>query len=147
MTFARTKDVLGAHKRLILFYAYTVLPERPYDLVTLEGFKVVLIEDFNASVLKVYCLHTYVLINLLHLKILRLGREVGTHHTIHTEHTIVGLIVHAKVTTIAPELLSCLGVSAFHSLVYPVPNSTTHKEVGAFDSIPVVNQVTNGITH
>ena len=147
LTFARTDDVLGTHKLSVMLDALTVLPQRPYYLITAQRLKVVLVEYLDAALSHVYCLHTYVLIYLLHLKILCLRRKVGTHDTIHTEHTVVRLVVHTEVATIAPILLAGLRVDVIQCLVYPVPDGTAHKEVGAFYRIPVVNEVAYGVTH
>ena len=127
--------------------ALTVFPQRPYYLIATQRLKVVLVEYLDAALSHVYCLHTYVLIHLLHLKILCLRRKVGTHDAVHTEHTIVRLVVHTEVATISPVLLSGLRVNVVQCLVYPVPDGTAHKEVGAFYRIPVVNEVAYGVTH
>ena len=147
LALTRTKNILGTHQRLILFNTNAIFVKWPYYLIALEWFKVVFVEYFNAALLQINCFDAYILIYLLYFKVLCLGWEVGTHHTIHTEHTIVRFVVRTKVATITPVFLSCFRINTFHSLVNPVPNGTTHKEVGAFNGIPIVNQVAHSITH
>ena len=147
LTFARTDDVLGTHKLSVVLDALTVFPQRPYYLIAAQRLKVVLVEYLDATLGHVDSLDTHILINLLHLKILCLRRKVGTHDAVHTEHTIVRLVVSTEVATIAPVLLAGLRVDVVQCLVHPVPDGTAHKEVGAFYGVPVVNEVAYGVTH
>ena len=147
LTLTRTNDVLCTHELSVVLDTLAVLPQRPYYLIATQRLKVVLVEYLDATLGHVDSLDTHILINLLHLKVLCLGRKVGAHDTVHTEHTVVRLVVHAEVATIAPVLLAGLRVDVVQSLVYPVPDGTTHKEVGALYGVPVVNEVAHGVTH
>ena len=124
-----------------------------------EGLEIVFIEDFHLIGCGINPLNADVLVNLLHFKILSLRREIWAHHTIHTEHSVVGLI--AEVATIRP-VVGCRGKTVdsilavhlilrvlhlIHSLVHPVPNGATHHIIGAFDSIPIVLEIAHGVTH
>ena len=123
-----------------------VLPERPYHGVVGERFEVVLVEDFNLALLHVDSFHAHILVNFLHLEVLCLGREVGAHDTVHAEHAVVGLVVHAEVAAVAPIELAFV-VDIVDSLVHPVPDGTAHEEVGALYGVPVVHQSAHGVTH
>ena len=125
--------------------ADAVLPKRPHDVVVGEIFKVILVENLNRAAVLADSADAHVLINLLHLKILRFGREVGAHHAVHAECAVVGLVV--KVAAVGPELAAGLGVVVVLRLVHPVPNCAADKEVCAFDSVPVVDEVAHGVAH
>ena len=139
-------------------YLLTVLPKGEMDGIV-EGLEIVFIEDFHLIGRGINPLNADVLVNLLHFKILSLRREIWAHHTVHTEHSVVGLI--AKVATIRP-VVGCRGktfdsilavhlilrvLHLIHSLVHPVPNGATHHIIGAFDSIPIVLEIAHGVTH
>ena len=144
---ARTHDVLGSLQWLILFHADSVLIERPYYLIVLQRLEVVLVEDFNLSLLHVDCLNAHILVNLLYLEILSLWSEVRTHDSVHAEHSVVRLVVLSEVASVSPVGLAGSRVLLVQSLVHPVPDGATHEEVGALDSIPVVDEVSAGISH
>ena len=99
------------------------------------------------SLLEVNGFHADILVNLLHFEILGLRSEVGAHHAVHAEHTVVWLVVVAEVAAVAPESFARLGVVAVDGLVNPVPDGAAHDEVGALDGIPVVDEVADGVTH
>ena len=139
-------------------YLLTVLPKGEMDGIV-EGLEIVFIEDFHLIGRGINPLNADVLVNLLHFKILSLRREIWAHHTVHTEHSVVGLI--AEVATIRP-VVGCRGKTVdsilavhlilrvlhlIHSLVHPVPNGATHHIIGAFDSIPIVLEIAHGVTH
>ena len=84
------------------------------------------------------------LVYFLGLKILWFRFQVGKHDTIHYKLSVVWSI--AEVTTVCQITFAIFGVIV-HSLVYPIPDGTAAEEVGRFDSIPVINQVTASITH
>ena len=73
-----------------------------------------------------------------------LGLAVTEDDTVHHELAIVGGV--AEVTAVC-EVACAILLVVVHGLVYPVPDSTTAEEVGALDSLPVVDEVTYGITH
>ena len=125
--------------------AYAVLVERPYNLIVVERLEVVLVEDFNLSLLDVLGGDAHVLVNLLHFIILCLGGEVGAHHAVHAERAVVGLV--AEVAAVGPEALAGGLVVIVHGLVHPVPDGAADEEIGAFDGVPVVDEVTAGIAH
>ena len=81
-----------------------------------------LIEDTHTPCHQVLGFNTDLLIDLLHLIVLRLRLEVGEHDTVHDEHTIIG-----EVTEVTPigQIAQPLGRVVVQRLVYPVPDSTT----------------------
>ena len=103
-----------------------------------------LIEDTHTSCHQIFGFDTDLLIDLLHLIVLRLRLEVGEHNTVHDEHTIIGEV--AEVTPIG-QIAKPFGRVVVQRLVYPVPDSTTADVVRALDSLPVVRQTTTGIPH
>ena len=131
--------------RCILLHTNTILPKRPNNLIIVQWYKVVFIEDFDLALLCIQHLYIYILVYLLHFVILRLACEVRHNDTIHTESTIVRLVT--EVTTITEETVACLLVVVIKTMVYPFPDSTTNEEVGSFHRIPIVHQVTTSITH
>ena len=142
-----THDVLGSLQWLILLHAYAVLIERPDDLIVFQRLEVILVEDFNLSLLHVDGLDAHVLVNLLHLVVLSLRGKVWAHDSVHAEHAVVWLVVFSEVAAVGPVGLSCGRILLVQRLVNPVPDGSTHKEVGAFDSVPVIYQVTAGVAH
>ena len=122
---------------LALLDGFTVLDERPGNLVALQGGEIVLVEDLHGIVLKI-SLHAHVLINLLHLEILGLGRKVGQDDTIHAEHTVVGPVT--MVAAVAHVARAVGGVGP-DGLIHPVPDGSTAEEVGTLHGIPVVLEV------
>lgn len=66
-------------------------------------------------------------------------------NTVHTEHTIVRLVT--EIASVGQVLLTRLRVVVVQRLVHPVPDGRSAEEVGRLDSLPVVFQVTAGITH
>ena len=122
----------------------SVFIERPAHLIVGERLEVVFVENLDTAHTCVNGFDTDVLIDFLHLEILRFGREVGAHHTVHTEHAVVGFV--AKVTAISP-IARAVGGVVEHGLVDPVPNGTAHDVVVAFDDSPIVDQVADGVTH
>ena len=144
---ARTHDVLGSLQWLIFFHADSVLIERPYYLIVLQRLEVVLVEDFYLPLLHVDCLDAHILVNLLHLEILSLWSEVRTHDSVHAEHSVVWLVVLSEVAAVSPVGLAGSRVLLVQSLVYPVPDGATHEEVGALYCVPVVDEVSAGISH
>ena len=132
-------------QRLVLQHADTVFPERPDNVVVCERFKVVLVENLNLSLLHIDRLDADVLIDFLHFIVLCLGREVGLHDAVHAEHAVVGLVVHAEVAAVAEEAVTV--VVAIHRLVHPVPDGAADEEVRAFDGVPIVHEVADGVTH
>ena len=103
-----------------------------------------LIEDAHTPCHQILGFNTDLLIDLLHLIVLRLRLEVSEHDTVHNEHTIIGEV--AEVTPIG-QIAKPLGRVVVQRLVYPVPDSTTTDVVRALDSLPVVRQTTTGIPH
>ena len=81
-----------------------------------------LIEDAHTSCHQILGFDTDLLVDLLHLIVLRLRLEVGEHDTVHDEHTIIG-----EVTEVTPigQIAKPLGRVVVQRLVYPVPDSTT----------------------
>ena len=81
-----------------------------------------LIEDAHTSCHQILGFDTDLLVDLLHLIVLRLRLEVGEHDTVHDEHTIIG-----EVTEVTPigQITKPLGRVVVQRLIYPVPDSTT----------------------
>ena len=131
--------------RSILLYAYTILPKWPYNLIIVQWFEVVFIEDLYLALLRIEHLQVYVLVYLLHFIILWFASQVRHHNTVHTEGTIVWFVT--KVTTIAEETVASLLVVVVKTMVNPFPDSTTDEEVGTFHRIPIIHQVTTSVTH
>ena len=94
--------------------------------------------------LKVDGADAYILIHLLHLEVLCLGAEVGAHDAVHAEHAVVGLV--AEVASVAPVFLAIGGI-VVDGLVHPVPDSTSHEEVRALHSVPIIYEVADGVAH
>ena len=112
--------------------------------IMVERNEIVFVEHFNLAFAGINQFHTYILINLLYLKVLRFGAKVRQHDSIHTEHTVIGPV--AVVATITKIFVSIGGISV-NCLVYPVPNGSTAEVVGTFHCRPIVNQVSGSITH
>ena len=66
-------------------------------------------------------------------------------NTVHTEHTVVRLVT--EIASVGQVLLTRLRVVVVQRLVHPVPDGRSAEEVGRFDGLPVVFQVTAGISH
>ena len=105
---------------------------------------VVLIEHVQSSCLSVLPTCTNILVNLLHLIILWLWSLITEDDTVHNKLSVVRRIT--EVTTVSEVTLAVLCV-VIHTLVNPIPDGTTHKEVGRLHCLPVVNEVTNSVTH
>ena len=122
----------------------TIFFHSPAQVVFGKVGEIVLVENLYLSFLDILSRNLHILVHLLYLVVLRLRLQIGQHDAVHAEHTVVGFV--AVVTTIAKELCTIWFVGV-DSLVHPVPNGTAAEEVGAFDSLPVVNQITHGVTH
>ena len=140
---ART-DGLASGSQAVDSHLHTVLVKTPYDLVVGKVYEIVLVEDFHLAGLHVDRTYSDILINLLHLEILRLRREVGPHDAVHAEHAVVGLV--AEIAAIAPVLRAVGGV-VVDGLVHPVPDGTAYKEVGTLYGVPIIHKISDGISH
>ena len=114
----------------------TVCVERPANVVAGEVGEVVFVEDLDASGARVHTGHAHVLIYLLDFVVLSLRGEVGTHHSVHAEHAVVGFV--AEVAAVAP-IARAVGCIVVDGLIHPVPNGTAHDEVIALNDVPIVN--------
>ena len=109
-------------------YVETVTHDHYADVYIIQRNKIILVcyQQAHHFVLahcpKTIQLHTHILVDMLHVVVLGLRLQVGQHHAIHAEHSVVGFV--AVVTTIAKELCSIrfIGVDG---LVYPVPDGST----------------------
>ncbi len=116
-------------------------------MIATQRLKVVLIEYLDASLCHVNRLDTNILVDLLHLIVLSLWREVWAHDAVHAEHAVVWLVVHAEIASICPIAFACFGVNVVNGLVNPVPNGATHEEIRALDGVPVVDEVADRVAH
>ena len=131
--------------KVALLNDYTISGQAIRHCITTKVIRVVvLIEYIQSSCLSVLPACSNILIHLLHLIILWLWCLITEDNTVHNELSIVRRI--AEVTTISKVTLAVLCV-VVHTLVNPVPDSTTHKEVGRLHCLPVVNEVTHSVTH
>ena len=124
---------------------YTISCQAIRHCITTKVIRVVvLIEHVQSSCLSVLPTCTNILIHLLHLKILWFWSLITEDNTVHNKLSIIRRIT--KVTTVSKVTLAILCV-VVHTLVNPVPDSTTHEEVSRLHCLPIVNEVTNSITH
>ena len=124
---------------------YTISGQTIRHCITTEIIRVVvLIEHVQSCSLSVLPACTNILIHLLNLIILWLWCLITEDNTVHNELSIVRRIT--EVTTISEVTLAILCV-VVHTLVNPVPDSTTHKEVRRLHCFPIVNEVTYSVTH
>ena len=127
-----------------LFHRLTILKQKPLHGEVRKVIEIVFIEDFYLAFFHIPSCDFHVLINLLHLVILRFRLKVGQHDTIHTEHAVVR---HIAVVAAIAKILGSVGLVGIYGLVYPIPNGSTAEEVCALYSLPVVNQITHRISH
>ena len=143
---AGAEDHTRTHELVIALYGLAVLVERPSHLIVrIEGNEVVLVGHAYLSLRHVDGQDGHVLVDLLHLVVLRFRRQVGVHHTVEAEGAVVGLV--AEVTAIGDEAVARLFVIVVDAVVNPLPDGTATEEVGRLDSVPVVHKVARGVTH
>ena len=131
--------------KITLLNGYTISCQAVRHCITTKVIRVVvLIEDIQSSCLCVLPICTNILVNLLHLIILWFWSLITEDNTVHNKLSIVRRIT--EVTTVSKVTLAIFRV-VIHTLVNPVPDSTTHKEVGRLHCLPVVNEVTHSVTH
>ena len=131
--------------KVALLNDYTISGQIIRHCITTEIIRVVvLIEHVQSCSLSILPACTNILIHLLHLIILWLWSLITEDNTVHNKLSVIRRIT--EVTTISKVTLAILCV-VVHTLVNPVPDSTTHKEVRRLHCLPIVNEVTYSVTH
>ena len=123
-----------------------VLEERPRHLVVaVDGDEVVFVGHAYLSLRHVDGQDVHVLVNLLHLVVLGLRRKVGVHQAVHAEDAVVWFV--AEVAAIGDEATARGLVVVVEAVVNPLPDGAAADVVGRLDSIPIINQVADGVAH
>ena len=131
--------------KFALLNGYSVGSQHVRHSITTEVIcVVVLIEHVQSSRLSILPSGTNILIDLLHLIILRFRLLVTEDDTVHNKLSIVRCIT--KVTTVGMVSLALFRV-VIHTLINPIPDGTTHEEVRRLHRFPVVNEVAYSVTH
>ena len=127
-------------------YFVTVFLKNPFYVVN-RRFEIVLVEHLYPAVscaqIPVYC-HRNILINLFHFIILRFWRKIREHHSVKTESTVVGIV--AEITAIGYVAFTLRSV-VVKSVINPFPNGSAAKEIGRFNGIPIIHEISSGISH
>ena len=126
-------------------YLFAVFPKRVFDGIAAQRSEIIFVEYFNSSLFHINGFYSYILIHTFHFIILCFRCQVGQHKSVHAESSIAGTV--SKITSIRKVACAGLFVIRINSVVNPFPDSSADKEVGAFDGIPVVNQVSCSISH
>ena len=117
-------------------------------------------------------LHAHVLIDVLHVEVLRLGRKVGQHHAVHAEHAVVGQVSEvaavvecrmpyverriiatqrsqwrSRCVTCQPQSVIALRLRHGNGLIHPVPDCSAADIVAGLYGLPEVDEVASGIAH
>ena len=131
------------HHGQVVLHALAVFPQRSLHGI-LQGHEVVLVVHLYGALLGIHHLYGHGLIDLLHLVVLRLGLAVAEDDAVHHELAVVRRV--AEVAAVC-QIACAVGLIVIQRLVHPVPDGTAAEEVGALNGIPIVHQVTYGITH
>lgn len=126
-------------------YGLSVFVEGPCGGVVVEGCEVVFVEYFDLSFGDVNGCYGDVLVDFFDFGELWFGREVAEEYAVHDELSVGGAV--AEVASECEVALACLGVVVVEALVDPVPDGSSDEEVGAFDCVPVVDEVAEGVAH
>ena len=124
----------------------------PCEWQPFEVHAFIVVGDGECFGILVKCLELDVLVNALHFRQFTRRLTVGSDDTIVHEVTLVGrfgivVTIAVLVETIYLQLAVGYIFRRNNSLVYPVPDATTHTVSAAFHNVPVFLEVTYGVTH
>ena len=138
----------GSHSTQFLgsrLHFAAVCRQRPTQVVVGQVVGViVLVEDVDGGRTHIVPLHANVLIDLFHLVILRFGLHVAEDDSVHHKLAVVWRV--AEIASVGQVALVVASV-VVHRLVNPIPDGASAEEVGGLDGVPVVLQISDGITH
>ncbi len=117
----------------------------PCGGVVVEGCEVVFVEYFDLSFGDVDGCYGDVLVDFFDFGELWFGCEVAEEYAVHDKLSVGGAV--AEVASECEVALAGLGVVVVEALVDPVPDGSSDEEVGAFDCVPVVDEVAEGVAH
>jgi len=123
----------------------SVFIKRPSYIIIRKVFKIVFIEYLKKPLPDIDRFHINMLINFLHLIILRFRFQITKHNTIHHKLTVIRSIT--EIPSIRQISLTGLFIIIIHRLVHPIPDSTATEKVCRLYRLPIIHQVTTSVPH
>ena len=114
--------------------------------IVLQVGEIETVGDAEIAFRQIHRLKAYILVGILHLRHTGMRCAVGAYQSVAQEVTVARR-VHAKVSAIGIEGTAILLVGLQESLIHPIPDEST-LQVGIFiDGLPLIPEVTRGVTH